>query len=84
MKAPFAILLICISNSVFSQTNQQKLPPLRWDISVGSGLYLDLFYANLIFGGDNSTPPGYPDKKGRRINPGVTDRIEIKYLLAFK
>jgi hypothetical protein len=53
----------------------------RWEVSVGSGLYLDLFYANIMFGGENSVPSSYPNLKAKKVNPGITDRFEIKYLL---
>jgi hypothetical protein len=81
MKQVLAIVLIVIPNLVFSQVGPINISKLKWEASIGSGLYLDLFYSNLIFGGDNSVPPSYSVKKGRRINPGITNRIEIKYLL---
>ena len=61
--------------NAYSQKQIQSSNALRWEISIGSGPYLDMFYAIV---GD---PPGYPDKPGKPINIGVTDRIELKYLV---
>lgn len=55
-----------------------KLP--RWQVQVGSGLYLDLFYANLGFGDYGTVNPVYySDVKGTRVKPGKIDRLELKY-----
>lgn len=52
----------------------------RWQVQVGSGLYLDLFYANLSLGDYGTVDPVYySDKKGSRIKPGKIDRFELKY-----
>ena len=76
------IIIFCLITLLGSSQNKEEAnTKLRWEASVGSGLYLDLFYANIILGGDNSTPPSYPTIKGKRVNVGVTDRIELKYLL---
>lgn len=74
-------IYLFIAQTIFAQTNSIKQPiPSKWEASVGSGVYLDLFYANIVIGGDDSSPPGYPNKKGNRVNFGKMDRIEIKYL----
>jgi len=73
-------LIFCFKGEhVNSQEKQPLLPISKWEVSVGSGLYLDLFYANIIFGGDDSNPPGYQNKKGNKVNLGKIDRVELKY-----
>lgn len=57
------------------KNNQQ----LKWEFSLSSGLFFETFYADLIIGGYNSTPPGYSDKKGKRVNIGKLDRLEMSY-----
>lgn len=52
----------------------------RWQVQVGSGLYLDLFYASIDFGDYGSVDPVYySDIKGKRVKAGKMDRIEVKY-----
>lgn len=81
MKNYMICIYLFIAQTIFAQTNSIKQPiPSKWEASVGSGVYLDLFYANIVIGGDDSSPPGYPNKKGNRVNFGKMDRIEIKYL----
>lgn len=58
----------------FSQKKQSNYDALRWEVSVGSGPYLDRFWAIV---GD---PPGYPNKPGKYNNIGKIDRVEIKYV----
>jgi hypothetical protein len=78
---PFIILCAYTTNGQAST----KQPPLkRWEASVNSGLFLDLFYANIVFGGDDSKPPSYSTIPGRRVQPGIMNRLEIKYLLNTK
>ncbi len=84
MKKVMTIILNTFTLFGFSQIQNHDSSQLKWEASIGSGLYTDLFYSNIIFGGDNSIPPGYTSKKGRRINPGVTNRIELKYFLKKK
>lgn len=81
MRVLLTIFFILLTIFSYSQTKKEIL---KWEVSIGSGLYLDLFYSNIIFGGDNSTPPSYPNIEGKRINSGITDRFEIKYLLNSK
>lgn len=83
MRRILFIIAILFSKYSISQYSEQNTFPSRWEFLVGSGLYLDLFYANIGFGIDGSeyTPSGYPDKPGRRVNPGITNRLEIRYHL---
>lgn len=81
MKIAYLIFLSLISTFTIAQQKNTKIEVPRWEFNVGSGLYLDLFYSNIILGGDNSSPPSYPNLKGKRVNPGVTDRLELKYLI---
>jgi hypothetical protein len=81
MKYLFIFLLVLQTGYSSSQEITTSLPISKWEASVGSGLYLDLFYANIIFGGDDSTPQSYPDKKGNRVNVGKNDRVEFKYFI---
>jgi hypothetical protein len=73
--------IIFLPKFVFAQNDTTQQQPLRWEASVQSGLFLDLFYANIVFGGDDSEPLGYSDEKGKRVQSGKMDRLEIKYLL---
>lgn len=73
-------IFILLPQYIYAQkdtTNQA----LRWEASVQSGIFFDLFYANIVFGGDDSEPLSYSTKEGKRIEAGKMDRIEIKYLL---
>ncbi|MBA4258643.1 MAG: hypothetical protein C0446_05735 [Chitinophaga sp.] len=80
MKPIITLILFFLTPNLFAQKKQIPSESLRWEISVASGLYSDLFYANIIFGGDNAVPLGYSDKPGKAINFGKLDRFEIKYL----
>ncbi len=53
----------------------------KWEASVSSGLYVDLFYANISIIGDtyHTDPLSYPDKPGKRVQSGKVDRLELKY-----
>jgi hypothetical protein len=52
---------------------------MRWEGSVSSGPFADLFYANIAFGGDDSDPPSYKNIPGKRVELGKVDRLEVKY-----
>jgi hypothetical protein len=83
MRTVIVSIYLLISQVIFAQksnTRQQPIPS-KWEASVGSGVYLDLLYANILTSDDGIPPPGYPNKKGNRANFGKMDRIEIKYLL---
>lgn len=72
-------MLFIIASSI-AQKNNSNIVSSRWEASVGSGLYFDLFYADVLSGSEDYIPQGYPNKKAKDVNIGVTDRIEIKYL----
>jgi hypothetical protein len=78
MRVVLLILLLAKASLSTAQEKPTRLPTSRWEASVGSGLFLDLFYANILgeYVGD---PAGYPTKAGKTIQPGKMDRIEIKY-----
>lgn len=62
-----------------SINDSSKIQESRWQLQVGSGLYLDLFYANLSLGNYGTVDPVYySDKKGSRVKAGKIDRIELK------
>lgn len=74
---PLIVLFFSTANS----QNSTKQPPLkRWEASVNSGLFLDLLYTI----NDGIPPPSYSTIPGRRVNPGIMNRLEIKYLLNTK
>lgn len=74
MRAVFTLLASFIFISSFCQVHTKQIPVPQWEFSVGSGPYLDFFWAIV---GD---PPGYPNKPGKAVNIGKVDRIEMKYL----
>jgi hypothetical protein len=74
MKLKLTSLLICFVSITFAQVKDTTIAPLRWEISVGSGLYLDFFPIIVDF------KPSYSTKEGKYVNTGKTDRIELKYL----
>ena len=71
------LLLLCNSTAV----GQEKDSIFTLEASVSIGLYIDLFYANINIIGDayHADPVSYPDKPGKRIQPGKVDRVEFKY-----
>jgi hypothetical protein len=80
MNKPFStvsyilIIFLFYTNNIFSQADSVQNQPLRWEASVQSGLFLDLFY-HIV--GD---PPSYSNLAGNKVELGKMDRIEIKYL----
>ena len=72
-------LFAILSFEAFGQSKENRYQISRWEASVSSGIFFDLFYADIL--GDPSTPPVYPPEEGRKIYPGKMDRIEVKYLL---
>ncbi|MFY8006412.1 MAG: hypothetical protein ACOVOY_04185 [Sediminibacterium sp.] len=78
MRLPLFIFFILISTAALGQKIQSSNDALRWEISVASGPYLDMFWAIV---GD---PPSYSNKPGRSMNLGKLDRIELKHLLRNK
>ena len=77
----FCFILLHFANNLIAQKENENPQPLRWEVSAQSGLFLDLFYANIAFGGDDIEPLSYSTKEGNRVEVGKMDRIEIKYLL---
>jgi hypothetical protein len=81
MKHPLTFLLCIFLNFLFyskkiiAQTDTTQKQPLRWEASVQSGLFLDLFYAIV------KDPPSYSNIEGNHVEVGKMDRIEIKYML---
>jgi hypothetical protein len=73
MRIVLLMLLLFQASLSMAQEKSTRLPTSRWEASVGSGLFLDLFYTTI--GG----PPGYPTKPGKTVHPGKIDRIELKY-----
>lgn len=69
------IIFLLYVNKSFAQTDSIKNQPLRWEASVQSGLFIDLFYAIV------KDPPSYSNIEGNSVEVGKMDRIEIKYLL---
>jgi len=71
----YIIFLIFCFKGVYasSQEKQKQLPISKWEVSVGSGPYLDFFY---VIVGD---PPTYDNKRGKTVNVGKIDRIEMQY-----
>jgi hypothetical protein len=68
------------------QTKKPSDQPLRFEGSIQSGLFFDLFYANIAFSWDASdlNPLSYSNVKGKRAQLGKMDRVEIKYLFNAK
>ena len=70
----FFFISIFLGANSFSQNAGFTLPPLRWEASVGSGLFGDLFYTL-----KDIDAPSYPEIPGKNIYLGKIDRIEAKY-----
>lgn len=83
MKLNYLLILGLLPTFILAQQPTPKPENSKWEFTVGSGLYFDLFYANITLDNDDEVynPPSYPNKKGRRVNTGITDRLELKYLL---
>lgn len=73
-EAIFFFACIFFGSKSFSQNAGSAWPPLRWEASVGSGLFADLFYT--LKGVD---APSYPDIPAKNIWIGKIDRLEVKY-----
>jgi hypothetical protein len=73
MRVVLLVLLLAKASLSTAQEKPTRLPTARWQASVGSGLFLDLFYTIA------PPPPGYPTKPGKTAHPGKIDRIELKY-----
>ncbi len=69
-----------------AQTKKLSEQPLRFEGSVQSGIFFDLFHANIAFSWDASdlNPSSYSTLKGKRAQLGKMDRIELKYLFNAK
>jgi hypothetical protein len=74
MRIPLFIFFTLISTVALGQKIQSSNDALRWEISVASGPYLDMFWLT------ENNRPGYPTKPGKGISWGKIDRIEVKYL----
>jgi len=75
-----AVFILLLTGNIFGQTDTAKDRIMRWEASVHSGLFADLLYANIGVGSnDNITPSSYSTIKGRRMQLGKIDRLEIKY-----
>lgn len=75
MRLAYVILFSLLSTASIAQKKTSNNNALRWEFSVGSGPYLDMFWSIV---GD---PPGYPAKPGKSVSLGKLDRVEIKYIL---
>lgn len=79
IKIILSILFILACTSLLSQEKQNKIPLLRWELSIGEGPFADLFYA---FRKDpDFTAPGYTDLKGKNVNIGIINKYELKYFI---
>ncbi len=76
-------MLISLSTLASIYTHGQKNDSImNWEVSVSSGLFADLLYADISLVGDTDLGGGpvyYSDKAGKRVKLGKIDRIELKY-----
>jgi len=70
----FFLACIFFVSKSFSQNAGSTWPSLRWEASVGSGLFGDLFYTL-----KDIDAPSYPEIPGKNISLGKIDRLEVKY-----
>jgi hypothetical protein len=83
MKYIIIILLFFGCAIVEAQEISYKPDPSKFQFSFNSGLYADLFYADIFAPKDDSPSlidgKSYPDKKQTEVKPGLISKLELIY-----